>query len=101
MTRQQETGFPYRTPKLPGLIMNKVSAVAPSVTISSNLNVALKVLQTPNTSAEMLKRIKREKLTNPSVHIFYSIKNRISILVIKIIILVFFFIWFLYFSLFL
>lgn len=27
-TRQQETGFPYKTPKLPGLIMNKVSTVA-------------------------------------------------------------------------
>ncbi|XP_018300242.1 TBC1 domain family member 25 isoform X2 [Mycetomoellerius zeteki] len=24
LTRQQETGFPYRTPKLPGLIMNKM-----------------------------------------------------------------------------
>jgi len=27
-TRQQETGFPYKTPKLPGLIMNKASAIA-------------------------------------------------------------------------
>lgn len=26
-TRQQETGFPYKTPKLPGLIMNKASAI--------------------------------------------------------------------------
>lgn len=29
--RQQETGFPYRTPKLPGLIMNKASVIAPSI----------------------------------------------------------------------
>lgn len=68
--------------------MNKVSAVAPSVTISSH-SAALKVSQTPNISAEMLKKTKREKLINPSVHTFYSIKSRIRILVIKIFILVF------------
>lgn len=33
-TRQQETGFPYRTPKLPGLIMNKASAIALFISVS-------------------------------------------------------------------
>lgn len=33
-TRQQETGFPYRTPKLPGLIMNKASAIASLIPVS-------------------------------------------------------------------
>lgn len=33
-TRQQETGFPYKTPKLPGLIMNKASAIASFISVS-------------------------------------------------------------------
>ncbi|EFN70357.1 TBC1 domain family member 25 [Camponotus floridanus] len=43
-TRQQETGFPYKTPKLPGLIMNKASAIASLISMERTLNMVQRAL---------------------------------------------------------
>ncbi|XP_011162417.1 TBC1 domain family member 25 isoform X1 [Solenopsis invicta] len=45
-TRQQETGFPYKTPKLPGLIMNKLSGVSNfAFNLSSQMERTLNMVQ--------------------------------------------------------
>ncbi|EFN88391.1 TBC1 domain family member 25 [Harpegnathos saltator] len=44
-TRQQETGFPYKTPKLPGLIMNKASVQSVfSLSMERTLNMVQRAL---------------------------------------------------------